>query len=483
MISIDKVLIENFQSHEYTELDFHTGLNVIIGPSDQGKSAVIRAIKWVLYNEPRGNDFIRQGTNFARVTLWLNNGYKIVRERTSSKNRYILSDSEGNTNVYEGFGNEVPQEIMKAHGIPKIMLDTDLNSSLNIGGQLEGPFLLSESGSVRAKAIGRLTGLHIIDKSIRDSATDLRRENQTKDRLSQEMDSIEERLKEYQYLDVLEDRLEVTSNSIKEIESQLDKLSSLINIKNSLSDIEEKYSQSAYELSLLGNLHEWEILLKTIEVAAMKLETIDGLRTRYINNALLESELDKILSQTSMLDNGVSLMEQAKERNLAYEGMLKIRTSLINIEKEINRALAVVDSTENIGQSDDIVNRVEENIIKSVKLLKLKEKLTEYNGEIDKIQALLIKSADMDDSIAIVSSIGSKNEKLIKLEAIRSKYDEILGSIKEGNNYLRENKNEIEKYLSSYTKLLKESGKCPLCNSNIGEDKLADIIKHYEEVH
>jgi exonuclease SbcC len=184
-----------------------------------------------------------------------------------------------------------------------------------------------------------------------------------------------------------------------------------------------------------------------------------------------------------MLDNGVSLMEQAKERNLAYEGMLKIRTSLINIEKEINRALAVVDSTENIGQSDDIVNRVEENIIKSVKLLKLKEKLTEYNGEIDKIQALLIKSADMDDSIAIVSSIGSKNEKLIKLEAIRSKYDEILGSIKEGNNYLRENKNEIEKYLSSYTKLLKESGKCPLCNSNIGEDKLADIIKHYEEVH
>jgi len=90
MITIKRIRIENFQSHKDTELSFSDGLNVIVGPSDQGKSAIIRAIKWVLYNEPRGTDFIRQGTNSARVTLELSNGYVITRERAPNKNRYTL---------------------------------------------------------------------------------------------------------------------------------------------------------------------------------------------------------------------------------------------------------------------------------------------------------------------------------------------------------------------------------------------------------
>ncbi len=483
MICIDKVLIENFQSHEYTELDFHTGLNVIIGPSDHGKSAVIRAIKWVLYNDPRGNDFIRQGSNYARVTLWLNNGYKIVRERTSSKNRYILSVNDENTNVYEGFGNEVPHEIIKAHGIPKIMLDTDMNSTLNIGGQLEGPFLISESGSVRAKAIGRLTGLHIIDKSIRDSATDLRRENQTRDRLSQEMNSMDEKLKEYQYLDVLEDRIEVSSSHIKSIERQLDKVSKLTSLKISLSNIKEKYRESAYELSILQKIDECEMILKSTEFGAMRLKTIDNLRARHIDNAMLEGEMEKILSGTNMIEDGLCLLKQANEKTFEYSGMIKARASLVDIENEIKRSAEVLDNTHNIAKSDAIVNQIEENTIRSAKLLMVREKLEQYNNEIDKIQGLLLKSVDVVEFKDIISSIGCKNELLLKLEAIKSKYDPILSNINEGNNYLNTNKKDIEKYLNAYTKLLKESGKCPLCNSNIGEDKLTDIIKHYEEVH
>lgn len=483
MICIDKVLIENFQSHEYTELDFHNGLNVIIGPSDHGKSAVVRAIKWVLYNDPRGNDFIRQGTNFARVTLWLNNGSTIVRERTPSKNRYILSDSDGNTNVYEGFGNEVPHEVVKAHGIPKIMLDTDMNSSLNIGGQLEGPFLISESGSVRAKAIGRLTGLHIIDKSIRDSATDLRRENQTRDRLSQELDSVDEKLKEYQYLDVLEDRIEDSSMHIKTIEENIGKISTLMDKKRSLSDINESYSQSAYELSMLQKVEECEMLLQSIEIGFMRLKTVDNLRLRYKDNILSLAEMEKTLSQTDKVDDGLSLLKQANEKTFVYNRMIKARSILVDIENEINRAAKVMDDTNNITKLDGVVNQILEDTKKSASLVNLKQKLDEFSREIDKVQGILIQSVDVVEFKAIINDISSKNKLLVKLESLKSKYDPVLSKINEGNNYLDGNKEETEKYLKAYTKILEESGKCPLCNSNIGESKLADIIRHYEEVH
>jgi ABC-type transporter Mla maintaining outer membrane lipid asymmetry ATPase subunit MlaF len=54
IVNIKKLIIENFQSHKYTEVDFSEGFNIIFGPSDYGKSAIIRALRWVLYNEPGG---------------------------------------------------------------------------------------------------------------------------------------------------------------------------------------------------------------------------------------------------------------------------------------------------------------------------------------------------------------------------------------------------------------------------------------------
>lgn len=87
---IKKVIIENFQSHKYTELDFDEHLNVIVGPSDQGKSAIIRGIKWALFNEPSGNFFIREGENDCSVTIVFNDDTKIKDIKVKVKIYIIL---------------------------------------------------------------------------------------------------------------------------------------------------------------------------------------------------------------------------------------------------------------------------------------------------------------------------------------------------------------------------------------------------------
>lgn len=483
MILIEKVLIENFQSHESTELTFHNGLNVIIGPSDHGKSAVVRAIKWVLYNEPRGNDFIRQGTNFARVTLWLNTGYSITRERTPSKNRYILSDVDGNTNIYEGFGNEIPQEVVKAHGIPKVMMDTDINSSINIGNQLEGPFLISESGAVRAKAIGRLTGLHIIDKSIRDSATDLRRENQTRDRFEKEHDEVDEKLKEYQYLDLLEEKIEVSSKLIEKVDKCIERIAKLTNIKHNLKDIDEKYKQAAYELARLEKIDECEMVLKNIEVDFIRLKSMDNLSNRYSDNLTAAKEMEKILSMTEAVNSGINLLKQTEEKALKFEKFEKIKRILKDVENELITVENVLSGTKNINKSDIMISKIGENNTRIVRLAAIKEKLLNYDREITKVHNMLDKYKDFTESDAVINSIAKKSELLVKLETIKNRFSPILENIRDGSDYLKNNKEDIEKYLKSYTDLLKGSGKCPTCNSKISDDKLSDIIKHYKEVH
>src|SRR5205085_9883685 len=52
-ISITELEIKGYQSHEDTKIAFTGGLNAIVGPSDSGKSAILRALRFVLYNEPK----------------------------------------------------------------------------------------------------------------------------------------------------------------------------------------------------------------------------------------------------------------------------------------------------------------------------------------------------------------------------------------------------------------------------------------------
>ena len=53
-MKILKVEIKDFQSHKNTNIEFSEGFNCIIGRSDSGKSAILRALRLVICNDLRG---------------------------------------------------------------------------------------------------------------------------------------------------------------------------------------------------------------------------------------------------------------------------------------------------------------------------------------------------------------------------------------------------------------------------------------------
>ena len=53
---IKSIQIKNIQSHKDTSLEFSPGINAIVGSSNNGKSAVLRALYWARYNRPLGTD-------------------------------------------------------------------------------------------------------------------------------------------------------------------------------------------------------------------------------------------------------------------------------------------------------------------------------------------------------------------------------------------------------------------------------------------
>lgn len=57
-MKIQEVTIEGYQSHTNSTFRLSPGLTVITGPSDAGKTAIIRALRWFAFNEPTGEAFL-----------------------------------------------------------------------------------------------------------------------------------------------------------------------------------------------------------------------------------------------------------------------------------------------------------------------------------------------------------------------------------------------------------------------------------------
>ena len=204
-MTIESVVIENFQSHVNTVLEPAPAgqLTVIVGPSDSGKTAIIRALRWNYYDIPRGTDFINVKANAARVTVSGVGSTQVVRERSrKGYNRYVVDGQK-----YEGFGGEIPAEVLEATGVRPVAIG-DLKLNLNLAEQLDGPFLgKSVSTLARAKVLGKLAGTEEVDCAAKQLGTDLYRRKLDEKKLDDDIKNLEKQIGEYDYLPELAQRI------------------------------------------------------------------------------------------------------------------------------------------------------------------------------------------------------------------------------------------------------------------------------------
>ncbi len=149
---ISRLVLRNFQKHENLAVDFGEGVTTIVGPTDSGKSAVLRALKFVCLNKPNGTAFVRHGKKQCSVTL-TTDGTKIVRRRGKGRNEYRTGGQ-----VYKAFGTEVPKPVA---------------AILNVGpdsfqGQMDGPYWLGLPPGNLSKVLNEVVDLSLIDSSVRE---------------------------------------------------------------------------------------------------------------------------------------------------------------------------------------------------------------------------------------------------------------------------------------------------------------------------
>lgn len=177
-VRISELRIAAFQSHADTRLTFAPGLNVITGPSDSGKSAVLRALWWLFYNEPKGAEFINVSSKQASVSAVFSGGTELVRSRTrSSTGTYTVRAPGAEPVTLSGFGHNLPPDVVAVHKAPLLELAGE-ELSLNIAHQFDPPFVLGHPNAVNLALLDLLTNNSIAFEAVRrlrSEEDDLRR--------------------------------------------------------------------------------------------------------------------------------------------------------------------------------------------------------------------------------------------------------------------------------------------------------------------
>ncbi len=434
MSHLRRLIVENFQSHEHTEVVFGPGLNVIVGPSDYGKSALVRALRWVFFNEPKGSNFIRVGARTCRVTVEMDDGTRITRLRTTSgRNQYILQKPGEQEQVFEGFGNEIPQEIIQASGMRRVIIDDRNKAELNFGGQLEGPFLLTENGAVRAKVIGQLGGVHILDWAQKSVTTELRRLREEDNQLNAALKDLETALHAYDHLPHLEEtinRLEALVSRVEEISRRIDALSDIA--------------------------RQWQELQDALED----------------NNRVLE---------------GLAFVEQADDRMQNLEVLAKDYVYLSSLADDLRRVEFQLQQVEKLITGTGHVPVLETHLGRLEELSRQLNELSEVARELD----TTTRSLDRCTQITVRTEMLEKSEECLSgaADALRllNSYQELLAAWRDHQRdyqgvslAVERYQKEVEKYLEEYRKVLSMLGRCPVCFGELTTDAIKRALAEYE---
>ncbi len=321
---IKEVHIQNFLSHKNTTLEFSPGLNIIVGESDTGKSAIVRALRWIILNRPTGDSFRSNWGGQTSVHVSFDD-VEIVRYKNEKENAYGLVTNAG-VDLFKAIRTDVPDEIRNA-------LQLDVN---NVQTQFESHFLLSSSPGEIAHHFNKIAHLDRIDigignikKWIGVAGASITAEEGSLDRLGEE-------LLKYSNIDIIEEELLLLEDVGLSLESCIDDVFSLSSIIVDFGSVTQKIEKYDYLFAMEAKVNE---IISYIE----QIEELDS----------LELELENFISELVRCSRDIRKEQDLLESEEDVDNLLGLckeitqfchkEEKLLNTINYIERTLSAIE--------------------------------------------------------------------------------------------------------------------------------------------
>ncbi|MGP9042142.1 AAA family ATPase [Cytobacillus kochii] len=346
MAAIKEVRVEGFQSHVESSFNLGKGLSVITGPSDAGKTAIIRAIRWVAFNEPQGEAFVNDKVGEAVVTICLESGAIITKRRRKGKTSYLLQQSEDDEgSLYEK--SEVPEEVKHLLQIEKQTFG-DFETALNFAFQLDAPFLISETASAGAKILGKLAGTESVDLAIKGVSKDTYGTRQERANAEKDIERIAGSMLAYQGIDDAKEAVEVAEMLLEQIEGNHQKFKSLKEFLNTYELMQDRLDILASKLNRLAIVPQLEEDLRDIEKAQLRYDVILQLYSQYSQLQKRIESLGNDLDKYYGIQTAAELLGTTIEKADKLSLLNILRTEYQKYTELIRKNLSILDQTKDV---------------------------------------------------------------------------------------------------------------------------------------
>jgi len=368
---INSIEVNNFQSHKHSVLEFHPGVNVIIGPSDSGKSGLLRSLKWPITNRPSGSDIRSWWGGKTEVKLSFDNG-----DVTRSKDKieeYILKKPKKKPLVLHAFKTVVPDSISEFINMTEI----------NMQAQIEPPFLLSKTSGEVATYFNKVANLDKIDIAqatinglINDITSSIKHKKEDKVDYEADLlnyDHLQEMEMDVEVLEGLDNHVRIVRNRITQLTALLKKISEVTEEMDEYTDlislsplIEVTLAQIEARKTIKENRGK---LLEIVELLNIVNVDIDNCG-EWLE---IEPTLNGILTKMDKRDN---LQSKEHSLNILINDYHNVMELMVDVEWDVSMDKPV----------SNLITQLEEKEIKLSAITGLKYALSNFNDIINQLK-------------------------------------------------------------------------------------------------
>ncbi len=364
---VDKIRIKNFQAHKDTELVLGDGLNAVVGVSDSGKSAIVRAISWLITNRPLGFSFHSWFTDKPTEVEMEIDGSKVKLEKDNKGAKYTLADKE-----WEKIGTDVPDEVVKFLNLDEI----------NIADQKQLSYLVLDTPGNVGKEINKITKLEKVDDWVSSLTSKINGEKRDVKLLKKQSEEVEEQLKPLKHIEEIKKKVDMLLSKQDKVSALEEKSKEINNILERIYKLQESIRTAQEWVKVEGKVNKIESLCREVEEKAKLRDYLEDICTleekisKCKKRLKIEPEvleLDKKVNELRRLENIEVVLSDYVELLLdikAVREFLRSESKVTKIVDKYNELKELVQEEAKIASILERVDSLESNIKESIEAIK-----------------------------------------------------------------------------------------------------------------
>lgn len=425
---VKKLILRNIQSLPKAEIELGPPgtMTTVIGESDTGKTALAsRAIEKLFFNTIPTKELIRRGAKSASITAvydtpdnlsvsWEWKGTSPDR----GKSRYVIKRDNMDPIILEGSNRpgNVPEAIQELTGVRPVKIG-NLIINFNVNRQLDGPFLgASVSSTERYRVLGALAGTLEVDEAVKEVGLEIHRARRKEKELSGEIDSLGEKIREYDYLVELKDVIEKVETGLMSIRRKMGHRDKLIALQIEIEAKLELVKDAGNKATALGRMIEQANQeLNHVETNISRHQKLLEIQHQIINIHFTLDKAKQILKKTENHAKAYLHTNATEEQNNKLTTLTKLRQAIATEHQKLTATQRILDTTRNTEQAQIAVERLGKANYTLGRLVSLYAEITKTTECIKRNTATLEVTAGVERGQQVLGRVVGTADKLSRL--------------------------------------------------------------------